>query len=102
MNRGNVAELADCARARWGVENETFNVLKQHGYHLEHNFGHGKDTLAAVLVVLNLLAFALHTARELAETLWQQARQRLGTRFRLFEHLRTVTEYQVSPRGPRS
>ena len=42
LNRGNVAELADCARARWKIENETFNVLKQHGYHLEHNFGHGK------------------------------------------------------------
>ena len=50
-----------------------------------------------MLVVLNLLAFALHTACELAETLWQQARQRLGTRRRLFEHLRTVTEYQVFP-----
>ena len=62
---------------------------KQHGYHLEHNFGHGKDTLASVLVVLNLIAFALHTACELAETLWQRARQRLGTR--------TVTEYQVFP-----
>ena len=97
VNRDNVAELADCARARWKIENETFNVLKQHGYHLEHNFGHGKDTLATVLVVLNLLAFALHAACELAESLWQQARERLGTRKRLFEHLRTVTEYQVFP-----
>ena len=97
VDRDNVVELADCARARWKIENETFNVLKQHGYHLEHNFGHGKDTLASVLVVLNLLAFALHAACDLAENLWQQARQRLGTRFRLFEHLRTVTEYQVFP-----
>ena len=97
VDRGNVAELADCARARWKIENETFNVLKQHGYHLEHNFGHGRDTLASVLVVLNLLAFALHTACDLAETLWQQARQRLGTRFRLFEPLRTLAEYQVVP-----
>ena len=97
VDRGNVAELADCARARWKIENETFNVLKQHGYHLEHNFGHGKDTLANVLVVLNLIAFGLHAACELAETLWRQARRRLGTRFRLFEHLRTVTEYQVFP-----
>jgi len=95
--RDNIAELADCARARWKIGNETFNVLKQHGYHLEHNFGHGKDTLAAVLVVLNLLAFALHTACELAESLWRRARQRLGTRARLFEHLRTLTEYQVFP-----
>ena len=97
VDRDNVAELADCARARWKIENETFNVLKQHGYHLEHNFGHGKDNLAAVLVVLNLLAFALHTACELAETLWQRARRRLGTRYRLFEHLRTLAEYQVFP-----
>ena len=97
VDRDNVAELADCARARWKIENETFNVLKRHGYHLEHNFGHGKDTLASVLVVLNLLAFALHTACELAESLWRRARERLGTRARLFEHLRTVTEYRVFP-----
>ena len=99
VNRDNVAELADCARARWKIENETFNVLKQHGYHLEHNFGHGQDNLASVLVVLNLLAFALHAACDLAETQWQQARQRLGARIRLFEHLRTITAYQVFPQG---
>ena len=38
VDRDNVAELADCARARWKIGNETFNVLKQHVYHLEHNF----------------------------------------------------------------
>ena len=97
VERGNVAELAECARARWKIENETFNVLKQHGYHLEHNFGHGSKTLANVLVVLNLLAFSLHTACELTETLWQRARERLGARMRLFEHLRTITEYHTFP-----
>jgi hypothetical protein len=56
-----VAELAACGRARWKIENETFNVLKTTGYNLEHNFGHGKETLASVLVTLNLLAFAFHT-----------------------------------------
>ena len=50
-----------------------------------------------MLVVLNLLACALHTVGELAETLWRQARRRLGTRYRLFEHLRTLAEYQVFP-----
>ncbi len=97
VNRGNVAELAQCARARWKIENETFNVLKRHGYHLEHNFGHGKTTLASVLVALNLLAFALHTACELAESLWHRARLRLGARQRLLEHLRSITAYQVFP-----
>jgi len=45
---GTVAELAACGRARWKIENETFNVLKTNGYNLEHNFGHGKKTLASV------------------------------------------------------
>ena len=44
VNAGNVAELAACGRARWKIENETFNVLKTNGYNLEHNFGHGKKT----------------------------------------------------------
>ena len=61
-HRGNVAELAACGRARWKIENETFNVLKTNGYNLEHNFGHGKKTLASILVTLNLLAFGFHTA----------------------------------------
>jgi hypothetical protein len=59
----NVADMAACGRARWKIENETFNVLKNNGYNLEHNFGHGKQSLAAILVVLNLLAFAFHRLR---------------------------------------
>jgi len=68
-----VAELAACGRARWKIENETFNVLKTNGYNLEHNFGHGRQTLASFLVVLNLLAFAFHTVAMLAVLAWRQA-----------------------------
>src|ERR1019366_9155076 len=81
--------------ARWKIENETFNVLKTNGYHLEHNFGHGKETLASVLVTLNLLAFALHTAARLALLAWRQAVIARGATYRFFEHLRTVTAYVV-------
>ena len=97
VTRDTAAELAACGRARWKIENETFNVLKTGGYHLEHNFGHGKDTLAAVLVALNLLAFAMHNACDLSESLWRQARERLGARARLFEHLRSITAYLLFP-----
>ncbi|MCY3768175.1 MAG: hypothetical protein OXG56_02230 [Gammaproteobacteria bacterium] len=97
VNRHNVAELAECAHTRWKIENETFNVLKQHGYHLKHNFGHGQDTLASVLVLFNLLAFALHAVCDLTQLQWQQARQRTGARKRLFEPLRSITCYQVIP-----
>jgi hypothetical protein len=95
VTSGNVAELAACGRARWKIENETFNVFKTNGYHLEHNFGHGKETLASVLVTLNLLAFALHTAARLALLAWRQAVIARGATYRFFEHLRTVTAYVV-------
>ena len=47
------AELVACAR-RWKVENEGFNVLKSNGYHLEHNFGHGKQNLAMMFAAMRL------------------------------------------------
>ena len=90
---GNVAELAACGRARWKIENETFNVLKCGGYNLEHNFGHGKDTLASVLVVLNLLAFACHTLASITVLAWKAATAAKGATYRFFEHLRTITTY---------
>jgi hypothetical protein len=95
VGRDSVAELAACGRARWKIENESFNVLKSKGYHLEHNFGHGKQTLSSVLVSLNLLAFAMHNACDLIENLWKQARATAGARQRLFEHLRSITAYLV-------
>ena len=51
VTRENVADLAAGGRARWKIENETFNVLKTKGYNPEHNFGHGKRHLAAVLIM---------------------------------------------------
>lgn len=93
--RNTVAELAACGRARWKIENETFNVLKTNGYNLEHNFGHGKKTLASVLVTLNLLAFAFHTAAYLGVLAWRAAVIARGPTYRFFEHLRTITAYVV-------
>jgi hypothetical protein len=61
-------------RARWKIENEMFNVLKNKGYNLEHSFGHGKQSLAAILVSLNLLAFAIHTVCDVGDDLWRTAR----------------------------
>jgi hypothetical protein len=100
VDAANVAELAACGRARWKIESETFNVLKTKGYHLEHNFGHGRDNLAAVLATLNLLAFACHTVCDLAEAAWQQAMATLGRRTRFFETLRSLTVYLIFPSWP--
>ena len=90
-----VVELAACGRSRWKIENETFNVLKTGGYNLEHNFGHGQETLASVLVVLNLLAFTFHAVARLAVLAWRKAVIARGPTYRFFEHLRTLTVYVV-------
>ena len=92
-----VAEIVACARARWKIENESFNVLKSNGYHLEHNFGHGKQHLAMMFAAMNLLAFAIHTACDCLEQLWIDARTAKRARTRFFEHIRTITAYLVFP-----
>ena len=97
VNKGNVAELAACGRSRWKIENETFNTLKTKGYNLEHNFGHGKDHLSALLATMNLIAFAMHTVADLVDAAWKAARAAVGTRKRFFEELRVITTYLVFP-----
>ena len=95
LGPANVAALAACGRARWKIENETFNILKTGGYHIEHNFGHGDEHLASVLVTLNLLAFAFHTVCDIGDDLWRSAREKLGTRRRFFSHLEAITNYSI-------
>ncbi len=93
----NIVELAACGRARWKIENETFNVLKNKGYNLEHSFGHGKKNLAAILVSLNLLAFAIHTVCDIGDDLWRTARAKLGPRYNFFNKLAAITTFLLFP-----
>lgn len=97
VNADNVVEIAAAGRARWKIENGSFNVLKTKGYNLEHNFGHGKDNLAAVLVTLNLLAFLFHTVAEFAEDRWRKALAIAGTRVAFFSKLRDITAFVLFP-----
>ncbi len=92
-----VVELAACGRARWKIENETFNVLNNRGYNLEHSFGHGKTHLAAILVSLNLLAFAIHTICNIGDELWRAARAKLGPRYNFFSKLAAITTFLIFP-----
>lgn len=72
-------------RARWKVENENNNVLKTKGYHIEHNFGHGNQHLASLLLSLNLLAFLFHTILDLVDEQYRAIRQALGRRKTFFK-----------------
>jgi hypothetical protein len=89
----NVAGLVAAGRARWKIENESNNVLKTKGYHLEHNFGHGKKHLASLLMTMNLLAFGLHTLLELADQSYGLIRATVGARRTFFQHIQALTTY---------
>jgi len=83
-----VEKLVRAARARWKIENEGFNTLKNQGYHLEHNFGHGHHGLSEILFLLNLLAFLLHQLQELLDLFYQRARQRFSSRMEFWNAIR--------------
>ena len=97
VNADNVADLAGAGRARWKIENETFNVLKTKGYNLEHNLGHGQSDLSATLAALNLVAFAIHTAAQITDDAWSLALKAAGARVRFFNHLRSLTIFILFP-----
>ena len=85
--------MVDAGRSRWRIENENNNVLKNHGYHLEHNFGHGQQYLSSFLLTLNLLAFLFHTVLEFVDTRYRLLRQTLGSRRTFFNDLQTLSRY---------
>ena len=88
--RANIVQLVRAARARWKIENEAFNTLKNQGYHLEHNFGHGHQHLSEALFVLNLLAFSMHQIFELVDGLYQRVRTLFSSRRAFWDEVRSV------------
>ena len=93
LNEQTVPLVAAVGRCRWKTENENHNVLKTKGYHLEHNFGHGQEHLAACLLTLNLLAFLFHTVLYLTDLTYQRIRHQRGTRKGFFQDLLSLTKY---------
>ena len=86
----NVFQIMRGGRARWKIENETFNTLKNQGYHFEHNFGHGEKNLSVVFASLMMLAFLVDQTQQLACELFQGVLKKEGSRRRLWEHQRAL------------
>lgn len=97
LQEQSVKDVCAYGRTRWKIENEGINVLKRKGYHVEHNFGHGSLYLAQVFLVLNILAFLLHTAMHLVDDLYQFLRQALHKRVIFFNDLRALCRYHLFP-----
>ena len=76
-------------RARWRIENETFNTLKNQGYHFEHNYGHGQKNLSVVFAMLMMLAFLVDQTQQLCCPLFQAVWKKLRTKRALWDNLRS-------------
>jgi hypothetical protein len=88
LHRENVYHVMRGGRSRWKIENEMFNTLKNQGYLLEHNYGHGQKYLATVLAMLMMLAFLVDQVQALCCNLFNAARQQFRSRTSLWNKLK--------------
>ena len=89
LSQKSLYKYQKAGRCRWRVENETFNTLKNQGYDLEHNYGHGEENLTTVLALLMFLAFTIDQIQEACCGLFKAAMERAGRRIRLWESIRS-------------
>ena len=95
LNEENIELMVRGARARWKIENECFNTLKNQGYQIEHNFGHGKENLCFNMYLFILLAFYFHQIFELTDRLYQACRKKFGSKRHMWETIRTAIKWFV-------
>jgi hypothetical protein len=90
VSKRHVYHLMRDGRARWNMENETCNTLKNQGYNFEHNYGHGTQNLSVVFATLMMLAFLVDQTQQLGCALFQAVWTKLGSKRRLWERMRAL------------
>lgn len=90
IDNSTVKELVAVARSRWKIENETFNTLKNQGYNLEHNYGHGKKNLTTNFALIMMMAFLIDQIVQAVDHAFQQAWKACQTKKNLWEKIRQV------------
>ncbi len=93
----NIVEIAKAGRSRWKIENENNNILKTKGYHLEHNFGHGKMYLSEFLFTFNLLAYLVHTTLLVCDKEYKILYEMSSSREVFFQDIKSITKYLYFP-----
>lgn len=95
VDKTNIEMLVKGGRARWKIENENFNTLKNLGYHAEHNFGHGSQHASLNFFLFTLLAFFVHQILELTDPLFQKCRSEFSSRKEYWNQLRCTNRVLV-------
>lgn len=86
----NVYQLMRGGRSNWQLENNTFNTIKNQGYHFAHNFGHGYQHLCSVFGMLMILAFFIDQVQAHCCELFKGARNKFRTRIGLWQKMRSL------------
>jgi hypothetical protein len=97
ITQENAYDIMRGGRARWRIENETFNTLKNQGYNLEHNYGLGKEHLSAVFAHLMMLAFLIDQVQQMCCPLFQAARAKGSSKKLLWEKMRACFHDFLAP-----
>lgn len=90
LRKSNVYEIMRGGRARWKIENEAFNTLKNQGYHFEHNYGHGYNQLSNVMALIMLLAFLIDQIIQACNRLFNDIWTAAKAKKRVWERIRAV------------
>lgn len=90
ITNDNVLQLMKGGRARWSIENETFNTLKNLGYHFEKNYGHGNKNLSTIFSMLMMLAFFLDQVQSLCCNIFKAAKKKIKRTSYLWERIRNI------------
>ena len=90
VSQRNVYRLMRGGRARWKIENETFNTLKNQGYSFAHNYGHGQQHLSVVFATVMMLAFLVDQTQQRGCALFQAVWAKLGSKRLLWERMRAL------------
>ena len=90
LTKASVERVAAGGRSRWKIENETFNTLKNQGYHFEHNYGHGRKHLATILALLMLTAFLVDQVQQRCSSLFRRVWRGVGTKAKVWATMRSL------------
>lgn len=85
-----VEAVMRAGRARWKIENETFNTLKNQGYHFEHNYGHGYKHLSNTLAFLMMIAFLFDQIIQVCNSYFQRIWAELKTKSKIWSVVRSL------------
>ncbi|RZB36402.1 MAG: hypothetical protein SRB2_02227 [Desulfobacteraceae bacterium Eth-SRB2] len=90
VTKNNAYTIMRGGRTRWKIENETFNTLKNQGYHFEHNYGLGEKNLRLVFAMLMMLAFLIDQTQQLSCKLFRAVWTKLKSKRALWERMRSL------------